>query len=238
MVHLRQLFFYFSQKAQGMPKTCKIEQMGLSETVQSLMAEGVSTRAAMTDKLRADYGADLSPATVGRFMAKLRASAHGEAYKTITDHVNKTVPDDLAALEEMEKQALDWSREAGRSIAERAAEAADLIKGELDEWRSRLILEREDPNPAVRWIIKQCIKYLAEDDNRQKQRLEAMRMVHKIIELKLSKAGLLDDDTKGRILLIQRQADMEEGTGAGDPKKSRSNILRLVGKGSDADPEK
>lgn len=212
-----------------MPKTCKIELLGLSETVQQLMAEGVVTRAEMTEKLQNDYGADVSEATVGRYMARIRSAAQNEAFSKIQDHVNKVVPDDLEALEEMEKKALEWTREAGATAAERSAAAAEQITGELEKWRS-MLLEEKEPKKLVRWIVKQCSFYLAEDDRRQEQRLSAMRMVHKIIETKLSKAGLLDDDARGRIVFLQKQA-MDEGESGGSESeagKKDKRVLRLV----------
>ncbi len=218
----------YLKKNRAMGKTTKIEQQGLAETVQELMSQGITTRAAVTEKLVSEYGADVSEATVGRYLAKVRRAAENQAYKTITDHVNKTVPDDLEALEEMEKQALEWSREAGASQTERAADAAEKIAGELDEWKERLAGEKDAQ--VVRWIIKKCLGYLAADDRRQEQRLAAMKMVHKIIETKLSKAGLLDDDTKGRIVFMQRGSGDSEGEDRGEKK----NIIRLVGRGDDA----
>jgi len=195
-----------------MPKTCKIEQLGLSDTVQSLMAEGITTRAEMTERLQSDYGADLSEATVGRYMARIRSAAQDEAFHKIQDHVNRVVPDDLDALEEMEKMVLGWSREAGASHTERVAAAAERISGEFPKWRQQMD-EATDPEKqrgVIRWMIKQTCFYIQEDDRRQEQRLAAMRMAHKIIETKLSKAGLLDDDQKGRIVFLTRQAAGED----------------------------
>jgi hypothetical protein len=220
-----------------MPKTCKIDQMGLSETVQRLMAEGVTTRADMTERLRSEHGADVSEATVGRYMARVRRAAEGEAFAYIQDHVNRTVPDDMEALEEMERTALDWSREAGASQSERAALAAERIAGEIEEWRDRLLsFAEKDQQQFVRWVIKRCTSYLAEDDRRQEQRLSAMRMVHKIIETKLSKAGLLDDEQKGRIIFLQRAAAGEEDLQRGSGSDSGAGAkLRLVKDGAEND---
>lgn len=216
-----------------MGKSCKIEKLGLSETVQGLMAEGVTTRAEMTERLQQEYGADVSEATVGRYMARIRGAAANEAFQKITDHVNRTVPNDLEALEEMEKQALEWSREAGASQTERAAAAAEQIRGELAEWRHELIQEKEDHAPVVRRIIKKCLSYIQADDRRQEQRLAAMRMVHKIIETKLAKAGLLDDEQKGRIVFLKREAEGNNGDGPADEKRS-GRVIRLVeGAGGD-----
>ena len=209
-----------------MPKTCKIEQKNLGETVARLMADGqASTRAELTEVLNAQYDADVSEATVGRYMARLRSAAGNEAFTKITEHVNRTVPDDLEALEEMERQALAWSREAGASQAERAADAAERIAGELDAWRDMLLKEKDNYADTIRWIVKRCTAYIAADDRRQEQRLAAMRMVHKIIETKLSKAGLLDDETKGRIVFLQRQAAGDDDSA---PEKEKGRVLSMV----------
>src|SRR6056297_4044306 len=110
-----------------MPKTCKIDQAGFGDTVQKLMADGINTRQAMAERLQNDFGLDVSEATVGRYMAKIRAQAQEQAFTTITEHVNRTVPDDLDALEEMERMCLEWSRQAGKDRTERLAEAAENI---------------------------------------------------------------------------------------------------------------
>lgn len=211
-----------------MAKSCKIEKLGLAEKVQELMASGVNTRAEMTIRLQEDHGADVSEATVGRYMARIRSAADNEAFRTIQDHVNKVVPDDLDALEEMERFALEWSREAGVDVAERSAAAAESIAGEFTMWRDQLLAAETDEQQAkvVRWIVKKAVRYLAADDRRQEQRLSAMRMVHKIIETKLSKAGLLDDDQRGRIVFLQQQYQ-----GDGEPAaavKQAGRGLRLV----------
>jgi hypothetical protein len=146
------------------------------------------------------------------------------------------VPEDLAALEEMEKQALDWSRQAGATSAERAAAAAENIAGELMQWREAIISARQDEaaDKVVRWIIKRAAFLLAEDDRRQEQRIAAMRMVHKIIETKLAKAGLLDDDQKGRIVFLTRKATGQDEDGAPGQADGR-RVLRLIGRSDDSD---
>lgn len=200
------------------------------------MADGVTTRAEMTARLQEDHNADVSEATVGRYMAKIRQSAGTEAFAKIQDHVNRVVPEDLAALEEMEKQALDWSRQAGATSAERAAAAAENIAGELMQWREAIISARQDEaaDKVVRWIIKRAAFLLAEDDRRQEQRIAAMRMVHKIIETKLAKAGLLDDDQKGRIVFLTRKATGQDEDGAPGQADGR-RVLRLIGRSDDSD---
>lgn len=212
-----------------MPRTCKIDQLGLSDTVQQLMVEeGITTRAAMTAVLRERYNADVSEATVGRYLARIRNAAAGEAFQKIQEHVNRTVPADLDALEEMERQCLAWSREAGRDQVDRVAEAAQAIAGELDTWREMLLADA-DTQTTVRRIIRRAVKLIAADDRRQEQRLAAMRMVHKIIETKLSKAGLLDDEQKGRIVLLQQHINSAAQNSRGDCAPGPGRLLLVKG---------
>lgn len=182
---------------------CKIEKAGLSEVVQGLVTSGVTTRAAIADILRRDHAADVSDATVGRYLARLKSHAHSKAYQIISDHVDKVVPDDLNALEAMESLSYEWAMEASLPQARRLAIAAGKIRENLDAWRRSLLSEPDDEK-AVKGIIEVCMGYVQEDAREQEQRLKAMRMAANIIELKLSKAGLLNEDTKGKIVLLSR----------------------------------
>ena len=107
--------------------SCKIEKLGLSETVQRLVAEGVTTRSAIAEILRSQYHADIHDTTVGRFLAKIKSSATSKAYQIISDHVDKVVPEDLKALENMEALAYQWAMEAAVPQARRIAEATAQI---------------------------------------------------------------------------------------------------------------
>lgn len=181
---------------------CKIEKAGLSGVIQELVASGVTTRSAVAEVLRRDHQANLSDATVGRFLSRIKSEAHSKAFQIISDHVDKVVPDDLNALEAMEAQSYQWAMEAARPQARRLAEAAGKIRDNLDAWRQ--MLSMPDDDKAVQAIIDTCMGYVQEDAREQDQRLKAMRMAANIIELKLSRAGLLNEDTKGKIVLLSR----------------------------------
>lgn len=176
-----------------MPKSTIIEREGLSDVVQQLMAAGVNTRAAMTERLRTDYNLEVSEATVGRYMARVRSAAADEAFQKITDHVNQVIPADLDALEDIERMCLDWSREAGKDVVDRVAEASLSVTRDLPEWIARLAAIGSDEKERLtlaRWMIKKCLGYLAIDDRRQEQRLAAMRMAANIVEKGYSSQNL------------------------------------------------
>lgn len=194
----------------------KIEKGGFSDVIQKLVADGITTRSAIAQHLREHYNADLSDATVGRFLSRLKSSASSKAFQIISDHVDRVVPEDLKALEAMESLAYQWAMEASIPQARRLAAAASKIKENLSQWRA-LFLSGQQDEDIVKAIIETCLTYVQEDAREQEQRLKAMRAAVQIIDLKLSKAGLLDDDTKGKIVLLTRQAGVDgDEKGVGD----------------------
>lgn len=195
-----------------------IEKLGLSEVVQRLVAEGVTTRAAVAEVLRSQYDADVSDATVGRYLAKIKSSATSKAFQIISDHVDRVVPEDLNALERMEALAYSWAMEASIPQAKRLAAAAAKIADNLDYWKSLILSDLDCPAVKIQEIIAACLSYVQEDAREQEQRLKAMRQAVKIIDLKLSKAGLLDDDTKGRIVILSRAEAKPEAETSPRPK--------------------
>ena len=56
----------------------------------------------------------------------------------------------------------------------------------------------------VRKIIRECLVYMAREDRLQIQRDKAMNTAIKIIEIKLRHAGLLDDEGKSPIYIMDR----------------------------------
>jgi len=191
----------------------KIEIMGLSDRVQNLVAEGFSARRIAARLRNENPDLDISDASVIRFVATIREEAQTEAFQTIRKHVDKTVPDDLKALEEMEAQALQWSREAGMDRMERMADAAMQIAGHVESWRD-ILLNTEDVDGAVRKIIKICLTYTLREDRLQDQRIKAMNMATKIIDLKLRQAGLLDEDGKRQVVIMDRTNEpLPDGAG-------------------------
>lgn len=189
-------------------KRTKIEQMGLADEVQDLAATGLSSRR-IAMQLKADHpDLGVSESAVCRYVTRLREAAKDEAFEVIRRHVDKVVPDDLQALEEMEAQCLEWAREAGRDRVERMAEAAGQISGWIDNWRVMLLEERDADGQRilVKKIMRDCLELMAREDRLQKNRDAAMNTAIKIIDLKLRQAGLLDDEGKGRIVIVDRQS--------------------------------
>lgn len=189
-------------------KRTKIEAMGLADEVQSLAATGLSSRR-IAIQLRADHpDLGVSESAVCRYVTRMREAARDEAFEVIRRHVDKVVPDDLQALEEMEAQCLEWAREAGKDRVDRMADAAVQIAGWINNWRVMLLEERDvdGQRVLVKKIMRDCLELMAREDRLQKNRDAAMNTAIKIIDLKLRQAGLLDDEGKGRIVIVDRQA--------------------------------
>jgi len=197
-------------------KSCKIDRAGLSEFVQELVANGVTTRAKVAQKIRDHHPSlTISEATVGRYLNKLKASAGSKAFQIISDHVDKVVPEDLKALEAMESLAYRWAMEAAKPQAQRLADATVAIDDEMEEWIS-LFRNVDDRTKLIKQIILKCLGYVQEDAREQAARLAAMNAAVKIISLKLDKAGLLDNEAKGRIIIMTKPPEAETDPGKPD----------------------
>ena len=223
-------FVYVFSKIRDMPgKQTKVEKLGLAREVEKLVAEGKSGRQ-IAAQIRADHpDKEISDSAIGRFVSQLREKAANQAGEILSKHVDKVIPDDLKALEEMEGQCLEWARESGKDRVERMAAAFAEIHGRLDSWRFMLLEERskEDQMVVVRKIVKECLEIMAREDRLQIQRDKAMNTAIKIIDLKLRQAGLLDEEGKSPINIVDRR-----GSAVPDVKKGHKPFVIPGGKQS------
>ena len=197
--------------------------------------DGITVGREIGRRLRAD-GVDISDQAVNRYLAKVGRVATSRAEKIIQEHVDRVMPDDLKALEELEAYCLNWSRENPVELADRLADVKAAIDFELDQWASDLKAAEAEKNPVkrgklIRGIIKRCVDYVLQDDRLQDKRIRAMAQAVKIIELKLSKAGMLNDEGKGRIVILDRSEEYEPH----DPKapaesKRKAFVIKFGGK--------
>ncbi|WP_028316706.1 hypothetical protein [Desulfatibacillum aliphaticivorans] len=186
----------------------RIEREGLQDYVVELYAQGIVTGTAVAQKLKEEKDFDISPSSVRKYLAKLKPQFEKAASKKIQDHVDQVVPQDLNTLEEMEAQCIEWFRELPSEQAERLASAALEINGELDRWIEMLTsLGAKKRADVIQDIIRRVIHLVNRDARLQDKRIKAMKMVLDIIALKIGKARELDDDQKGKIILVDRSSD-------------------------------
>ena len=191
----------------------KVERQGFADAVQNIMKGGITTATKIHQILQDDHDADLSLSSVTRYVAKIKDIISDDAFKTIRDHVDKVVPEDLIALEEMEKQCLDWAKEDPSELADRLTEAALLVDAEFDNWIVDLLKPaagEKERRRQIKQIVRKAIGYVLKDARLQGKRIQAMMTAIKIIDLKLRQAGLLDEEGKGRIIIIDRSGDYDE----------------------------
>ena len=109
----------------------KVERLGFADTVQNIMKKGITTATKIHQILQDEYDADLFVSSVTRYVAKIKDTISDDSFKTIREHVETVVPEDLKALERMEKHCLDWAKEDSKEATERLTEASVLVDGEL-----------------------------------------------------------------------------------------------------------
>lgn len=215
----------------------KIERLGLAPRVARLMVEEGITVGREIGRILRKEGVKISDAAVNRYLAKVGRVAKSTAEKIIQEHVDRVVPDDLAALEEMEALCLKWSKEETPELAERIAAAKATADFEVDDWvRVLSAVPASDIKAraaAVKEIIKRVVDYIAKDDRMQDKRIRAMAMAHKIIETKLSKAGLLKDEGKGKIVIVESSREYDPDERGEDKNQRKPLVIRFAKKGQE-----
>lgn len=214
----------------------KIEKWGLAPKVLELLSKGITSPSAIAEALNEfmlgsdeHRGRSVTRTAVTRFIDAKKPEIKKAATEIFTDHVKTVVPNDLSALEEFEALCLGWVRESVENRHARITQAVVKIDGEVDKW-AKLLDEARDPEArenAVKGIVGRCLKYLSGDDDEQKRRLAAMRQATQIIDLKLTKAAMLEDTDKGRIIIIDRSGDYAGET----PGAVREKFTMLTGGG-------
>jgi hypothetical protein len=179
-----------------MGRANKVVQMGCAGKIEQLSASGITTSKDLAAKLTAE-GFVISQPTVSRWLREQKENRRETTQKIVREHVEKTVPADLDALEDMELQCLAWAKEDNDEFASRLA--GRRVADHLPIWVEIITAVRasqfetpEDADEAigkaVKQIMTQCLGWIADDITLQKSRLSAMRMAAMIIDLKLKHA--------------------------------------------------
>lgn len=212
-----------------MAKVNKIKSLGLESRVEELISSGVTTTSGISAALKG-AGYDVSQPTVSRYLKEVRETRQEETRKIVQDHVQKTVPTDLRALEGMEAQCLVWADEDVEAFANRLAEGH--ISESLGEWvemiREADASRDEDARrAAVKSIIRKCLSWVTDDRSLQKSRIMAMRMATNIIDLKLRYSGIIEGSNEGGIFFVNPE------TGDRLVRDERTDRLMVIKGGAD-----
>ncbi len=201
----------------------KIEKWGLQKRIDELIEAGTHTSAALSAALKLEHF-DVSQPTLSRYLKALRESRLEETQKIVQDHIKKTVPADLDALQSMEGQCLDWAKEDNPAFSHRIAGLH--IEENFTQWQTKILgitpaayLEPSEfikaKMDAVRDIMQQCLLWIADDIAMQKKRIGAMRQATQIIALKLQYSGIIGADQNGNIFLVRQGDELKEETNTG-----------------------
>ncbi len=194
----------------------KIEKLGLVKRIEELISAGVTTSQAISEALKKE-GKNISQPSVSRYLKTLRDTRLDETKKILQDHVQKTVPADLTAIETMEAQCLRWAEEDNQAFAHRIA--AKNIDENLNKW-SALIRDIEqhpitdaaakERQKTLREIMEQCLLFIADDLALQRSRIAAMKMARDFIDTKLKYAGLIDSEQEGNVFIVGKEDRLEQ----------------------------
>jgi len=187
-----------------MPKVGKIQKHDLGPRILSLLTEeGKGSK--QIAAILTEEGFKLSQPTVSRWIKQQRENHEDEVQDIIRKHVTGVLPNDLQALEDMEEQCLAWAKEGPDTKAERIG-LWEKVKANFREWQGVLLsisleVSEKDLKKAMDPIIKQCLNWILEDINIQKERIGAMRMGSSIIDIKLKYSALLEGAKAGSIII-------------------------------------
>lgn len=176
-------------------------------------------------------GFKLSQPTVSRYIKKKRKDIEPTVAEMVQDHVSKTVPKDLEAVETMEACALDWGAEEPETQAERLSAWEKILEG-IEDWLDRIHDAKVNGPDALEKVIKafaqRCLIWVIEDLDNKKGRMAAMKLASALIELKLKYSGLIDGEGKGSIFIMT--SDGPKGPSPAPKDKQEGGLtLSLVG---------
>lgn len=181
-----------SAKKRG--RRSKIDLHDLGSDVLGYVKQGL-TSYAIASRLTAD-GYPISQPTVSRWIAESRKASQSKAQQLFSDHIDRELPKDLEALEEMEALCLAWAREDKAARCARLM-AGDRVAADLELIASELVAAYSEPDEkkqkaAIGFVVKKVLGWVLADNADQKRRLDAMAMGTKIIGSKLQHAGVLE----------------------------------------------
>ena len=217
-----------------MPRTGKIEQHDLGPRIFHLVTREGKT-ASEVSRIFSAEGIEISQPTISRWLKENRENQKNRVQQIVTDHVEKVVPKDMDAIEEMENIALIYAREDEFAAADRVATAA-MVTGKIDEWRDMILacpsesVESEEAEAVrartIKRIAAQAISWAMVEKGVLRDRLAAIKAANELIVTKLRFAGVIDGAESGNIFI--GEAESSEKTSSGE--KTSTNVLSF-GKG-------
>lgn len=206
----------------------KIDQLELGPMVLECLAQGMNSYS-IAAKITAEV-TPISQPTVSRWIGANRRASQNKAKRLFDEHIEREIPKDLDALEEMESICLDWARESLEVRTERLM-AWERVVESLDDMAVALMSaasegEAKERRIKAKAIVARILAWVLADNSDQKRRLDAMAMGVKIICGKLQHAGVLDGNEEWGVTI--KPYDGSQATGGTNSGTGNSSRLFTV----------
>jgi intein-encoded DNA endonuclease-like protein len=111
-----------------MPKPSKIEQHSLEKDVLDWTRQGMSSRE-IAAKIGEEKGLNISHRAIAAFIKSAREERAETSRAIVQEHMQKTLPDDLELLDEMNQELSEWFKDESLSKRERLRIYDSLLRG-------------------------------------------------------------------------------------------------------------
>ncbi len=111
-----------------MPKPSKIEQHSLEKDVLDWTRQGMSSRE-IAAKIGEEKGLNISHRAIAAFIKSVREERAETSRAIVQEHMQKTLPDDLEILDEMNQELSEWFKDESLSKRERLRIYDSLLRG-------------------------------------------------------------------------------------------------------------
>jgi len=111
-----------------MPKPSKIEQHGLEKDVLDWTSQGMSSRD-ISAKIMEEKKIYISHSSIVSFIKSVREERAETSRAIVQEHMQKTLPDDLELLDEMNQELSEWFKDESLSKRERLRIYDSLLRG-------------------------------------------------------------------------------------------------------------
>lgn len=111
-----------------MPKPSKIEQHGLEKDVLEWTSQGMSSRD-ISAKISEEKDIYISHTSISSFIKSVRDERAETSRAIVQEHMQKTLPNDLQLVDEMNSELSKWFRDNSLSKRERLRIYDSLLRG-------------------------------------------------------------------------------------------------------------
>jgi len=111
-----------------MPKPSKIEQHGLEKEVLDWTSQGMSSRD-ISAKISEERDLSISHRAIAAFIKSVREERAETSRAIVQEHMQKTLPNDLELVDEMNSELSKWFKDESLSKRERLRIYDSLLRG-------------------------------------------------------------------------------------------------------------